>query len=125
MSFASSATIYFAQYIMNDLDLQGTLASTLYIVLLFGLVAALPIMMKIGKGNAMRIGLIISAIGYFMPQLVLRKTAVVAAMAVVGIGFGFITAPGRKLPSGCLDIWSVEKWSICNRNGKCCFLICK
>lgn len=93
MSFASSATIYFAQYIMNDLDLQGTLASTLYIVLLFGLVAALPIMMKIGKGNAMRIGLIISAIGYFMPQLVLRKTAVVAAMAVVGIGFGFITAP--------------------------------
>lgn len=93
MSFASSATIYFAQYIMNDLDLQGTLASTLYIVLLFGLVAALPVMMKIGKGNTMRIGLIISAIGYFMPQFILQKTAVVAAMAVVGIGFGFIAAP--------------------------------
>ena len=93
MSFASSATIYFAQYIMNDLDLQGTLSSTLYIVLLFGLVAALPVMMKIGKGNTMRIGLIISAIGYFIPQLTLQKPAVVGAMAIVGIGFGFIAAP--------------------------------
>lgn len=93
MSFASSATVYFAQYIMNDLDLQGTLSSTLYIVLLFGLVAALPVMMKIGKGNTMRIGLIISAIGYFIPQLTLQKPAVVGAMAIVGIGFGFIAAP--------------------------------
>ena len=93
MSFASSATVYFAQYIMNDLDLQGTLSSTLYIVLLFGLVAALPVMMKIGKGNTMRIGLIISAIGYFIPQLTLQKSAVVGAMAIVGIGFGFIAAP--------------------------------
>ncbi|MCB5891333.1 MFS transporter [Mediterraneibacter faecis] len=93
MSFASSATVYFAQYIMKDLDLQGTLSSTLYIVLLFGLVAALPVMMKIGKGNTMRIGLIISAIGYFIPQLTLQKSAVVGAMAIVGIGFGFIAAP--------------------------------
>ena len=93
MSFASSATVYFAQYIMNDLDLQGTLSSTLYIVLLFGLVAALPVMMKIGKGNTMRIGLIISAIGYFIPQLTLQKSAVVGAMAIVGIGFGLIAAP--------------------------------
>lgn len=93
MSFASSATVYFAQYIMKDLDLQGTLSSTLYIVLLFGLVAALPVMMKIGKGNTMRIGLIISAIGYFIPQLTLQKSAVVGAMAIVGIGFGFIVAP--------------------------------
>ena len=93
MSFASSATVYFAQYIMKDLDLQGTLSSTLYIVLLFGLVAALPVMMKIGKGNTMRIGLIISAIGYFIPQLTLQKPAVVGAMAIVGIGFGFIAAP--------------------------------
>lgn len=93
MSFASSATVYFAQYIMKDLDLQGTLSSTLYIVLLFGLVAALPVMMKIGKGNTMRIGLIISAIGYFIPQLTLQKSVVVGAMAIVGIGFGFIAAP--------------------------------
>ena len=93
MSFASSATVYFAQYIMKDLNLQGTLSSTLYIVLLFGLVAALPVMMKIGKGNTMRIGLIISAIGYFIPQLTLQKSAVVGAMAIVGIGFGFIAAP--------------------------------
>lgn len=93
MSFASSATVYFAQYIMKDLDLQGTLSSTLYIVLLFGLVAALPVMMKIGKENTMRIGLIISAIGYFIPQLTLQKSAVVGAMAIVGIGFGFIAAP--------------------------------
>ena len=93
MSFASSATVYFAQYIMKDLDLQGTLSSTLYIVLLFGLVAALLVMMKIGKGNTMRIGLIISAIGYFIPQLTLQKPAVVGAMAIVGIGFGFIAAP--------------------------------
>lgn len=93
MSFASSATVYFAQYIMKDLDLQGTLSSTLYIVLLFGLVAALLVMMKIGKGNTMRIGLIISAIGYFIPQLTLQKSAVVGAMAIVGIGFGFIAAP--------------------------------
>lgn len=93
MSFASSATVYFAQYIMKDLDLQGTLSSILYIVLLFGLVAALPVMMKIGKGNTMRIGLIISAIGYFIPQLTLQKSAVVGAMAIVGIGFGFIAAP--------------------------------
>lgn len=93
MSFASSATVYFAQYIMKDLDLQGTLSSTLYIVLLFGLVAALPVMMKIGKGNTMRIGLIISAIGYFIPQLTLQKSAVVGAMAIVGIGFGFFAAP--------------------------------
>lgn len=93
MSFASSATVYFAQYIMKDLDLQGTLSSTLYIVLLFGLVAALPVMMKIGKGNTMRIGLIISAIGYFIPQLTLQKSAAVGAMAIVGIGFGFIAAP--------------------------------
>lgn len=93
MSFASSATVYFAQYIMKDLDFQGTLSSTLYIVLLFGLVAALPVMMKIGKGNTMRIGLIISAIGYFIPQLTLQKSAVVGAMAIVGIGFGFIAAP--------------------------------
>lgn len=93
MSYASSATVYFAQYVMNDLDLQGTLASTLYVVLLFGIIGALPVMNKFGKRNTMTTGLIISAAGYFLPQLVLEKTAVTLAMAVVGIGFGFIAAP--------------------------------
>lgn len=93
MSYMASAVIYFAQYIMNDLNLQGTLSSILYIVLLFGLAAALPVMMKFGKGNTMRVGLLISAAGFFAPQIFLQKNAVVAAMAVVGMGFGFIAAP--------------------------------
>ena len=37
MSYASSATVYFAQYVMEDISLQGTLASVLYIVLLVGI----------------------------------------------------------------------------------------
>ena len=86
MSYMASAVIYFAQYIMNDLNLQGALSSILYIVLLFGLAGALPVMMKLGKGNTMRIGLIISALGFFAPQFFLQKNAVVAAMAVVGMG---------------------------------------
>lgn len=93
MSYASSATIYFAQYVMNDLDLQGTLASTLYVVLLVGIIAAIPVMNKFGKRNTMTTGLMISAVGYFLPQFILQKTAVTIAMAIVGIGFGFIAAP--------------------------------
>lgn len=93
MSYASSATVYFAQYIMEDIDLQGTLTSILYAVLLIGIVAALPVMIKIGKRNTMAIGLAISAVGWFMPQIALEKSSVIAASAIVGIGFGFIAAP--------------------------------
>jgi GPH family glycoside/pentoside/hexuronide:cation symporter len=93
MSYASSATVYFAQYIMEDIDLQGTLTSILYAVLLIGIVAALPVMIKIGKRNTMAIGLAISAVGWFMPQIALEKNSVIAASAIVGIGFGFIAAP--------------------------------
>ena len=93
MSYASSATVYFAQYVMEDISLQGTLASVLYIVLLVGIILALPVMTKIGKRNTMAIGLAISAVGWFLPQITLEKTIVIAASAIVGIGFGFIAAP--------------------------------
>ena len=93
MSYASSATVYFAQYVMEDISLQGTLASVLYVVLLVGIILALPVMTKIGKRNTMAIGLAISAVGWFLPQITLEKTIVIAASAIVGIGFGFIAAP--------------------------------
>ena len=93
MTYSSSATIYFSQYILDDLDMQGKISSILYGVLLVGIVAALPVMNKFGKRNTMAIGLIVSAIGWFMPQFSLDKTYVIVAAAVIGVGFGFIAAP--------------------------------
>lgn len=93
MSYASSATIYFAQYIMKDINIQGTLTSLLYSVLIGGIVLALPVMNHFGKRFTMSIGLLISAFGWFMPQISLHKSFVIVASAVIGIGFGFIAAP--------------------------------
>lgn len=107
MSYSSSSTIYFAQYIMNDLNLQGTLTSVLYIVLLVGIIFALPVMNKLGKRNTMAIGLIISAIGWFLPGLALKKAFVIFASAIVGLGFGFIAAPAGSFLQDTLTygIW--------------------
>lgn len=125
MSYASSATVYFAQYVMEDISLQGTLASVLYIVLLVGIILALPVMTKIGKRNTMAIGLAISAVGWFLPQITLEKTIVIAASAIEGIGFGFIAGTCGKLSAGYTYLWNLEERCDSNRNGKCSVLFCK
>lgn len=92
-SYASSVTVYFAQYIMNDLNLQGTLSTMMYLFIILGIVAALPVMIRVGKRPVMMIGFMISAFGWLMPQILLKESFVTAASVVVGIGFGFIAAP--------------------------------
>lgn len=92
-SYASSVTVYFAQYIMNDINMQGTLTTLLYLVIIIGIICALPLMIRFGKRPLMAIGFAISAFGWFMPQISLNKTFVTVAAAVVGFGFGCIAAP--------------------------------
>lgn len=93
MTYSMSVTVYFAQYILNDIDMQGTLTSMLYVFILIGIVLILPVMQRIGKRNTMAIGLVVSAVGWFMPQFSLNHGFVTAAAIVVGIGFGCIAAP--------------------------------
>lgn len=93
MSYASSVTVYFAQYILNNVDMQGTITTVMYVVILVGIVAALPVMMKFGKRIVMIIGLAIACIGWMMPAFSLNETFVTAAAAVIGFGFGTIAAP--------------------------------
>ena len=92
-SYVSSVVVYFSQYILNDLDMQGTLASVLYIMVLVGIAAALPVMNKKGKRFTMALGLLIAAIGWFMPQLSTQKNFVTTASLVAGFGFGCIAVP--------------------------------
>lgn len=92
-SYASSVMVYFAQYIMGDLNLQRTLSTLMYLFIILGIVTALPVMIHLGKRPVMAVGFIISAFGWFMPQISLNKTFVAAASVVVGIGFGCIAAP--------------------------------
>ena len=92
-SYVSSVVVYFSQYILGDLDMQGTLASTLYVMVLVGIIAALPIMNRMGKRFTMALGLIIAAIGWIMPQFCIRKIYVTAASLIAGAGFGCIAAP--------------------------------
>ena len=47
---------YILQYVMGGYQSSGTLASVLYIVLLVGIILALPVMTKIEKRNTMAIG---------------------------------------------------------------------
>lgn len=68
-SYASSVTIYFAQYIMNNIDMQGTLSTLLYVVIIVGILCALPVMIRLGKRFTMVVGFAISAFGWFMPQI--------------------------------------------------------
>lgn len=93
MAYSTSATVYFAQYILNNLDMQGTLTTLMYVFILIGIILVLPIMQKIGKRNTMAMGLLISAVGWIMPQFNLNTGYVTAAAVVVGIGFGCIAAP--------------------------------
>ena len=92
-SYVSSVVVYFSQYILGDLDMQGTLASTLYVMVLVGIIAALPIMNRMGKRFTMALGLIIAAIGWIMPQFCIRKIYVTAASLIAGAGVGCIAAP--------------------------------
>lgn len=56
-------------------------------VIIIGIVCALPLMIKFGKRPLMAIGFTIGAFGWFMPQISLNKTFVTIAAAIVGFGF--------------------------------------
>ncbi len=93
MSFSASATVYFAQYIMGEVELQGTLGTMLYLMVIVGIGCAVPVMNKFGKRTTMAIGFTISTMGWLMPQFSLQRGYVIFAMAVAGLGFGCIAAP--------------------------------
>lgn len=93
MGITGNTTVYFAQYVLNTVDLQGTLSAVLNLALVPSAILSIILMGKYGKRNLMMAGTIFTAIVSILPALNQSVGVCVIASALKGIGLGLAAAP--------------------------------
>lgn len=94
MGATSGTTVYYAQYVAGNLDLQGSITSVYTITMLAALIVTILFVIgKIGKRNTMIVGMLIAVVGYFMPVITNTPVMLHVGAALRGIGFGISSVP--------------------------------
>ena len=93
MNIAGSCLVYFADYVMGDIDLQAILNLAQYLGLLIGIFVAMPIMVKHGKRFPIVIGTTMGIVATIPMILTTDSTIYMICMALKGLGMGISFAP--------------------------------
>lgn len=93
MNIGSSSLVYFADYVMGDINLQSTLYVPQALGMLLGIVISIPLMKKMGKRFPMILGMILGII-FNIPMILSKNiTLCIVCMAIKGLCFGISAAP--------------------------------
>ncbi|GAA0792734.1 MFS transporter [Faecalicatena orotica] len=94
MGATSGTTVYYAQYVAGNLDLQASITQLYTVTMLAALIITLVFIVgRIGKRNTIIIGSAIAAIGYALPLLANSPMALHIGGVLRGIGFGISSVP--------------------------------
>lgn len=89
-----SATVYYTQYILGDLDLQATVSSLYTLSMLPALIITIAFIVgKLGKRNTLLAGMVMSAAGYLLPLISNRTEFMLIGAVLRGVGFGVAGVP--------------------------------
>jgi len=97
MSISSSTVVYFAQFVLGDVDMQSTLNSFLSIGMVPSLLLSIALMPKLGKRNLMLIGMSVNLVGCLLPLLSYDYMLLNVSSVIKGLGYGFAAAPMGSL----------------------------
>lgn len=100
----SGANIYYAEYVLGNKDLVGTLTMTSFLPLLLGMVVLAPVVKNLGKRNAMLIGIVIGIVGSFIMMINPESlTIVIAGSVIKGFGMAPIAASGFAMLADTIE----------------------
>lgn len=112
LTINSTMAVYFAQYIMNNLDAQGVIVSLISVTAIPGTIISLPLMTRLGKRNVMLAGLGVNLIGCLMPVFSLNTMVIYISCIIKGLGYGISAGP---MGSIIQDTITYGEW----KNGFC------
>lgn len=91
---SNGTTVYYTQYVMNDLNLQSSITQIYTLTMLAAMMVTIAfIILKLGKRNTIILGTIIAAIGYALPLFANSPAALHIGGALRGVGFGISSVP--------------------------------
>lgn len=94
MGATSGTTVYYAEHVAGNLNLQGSITSIYTVTMLVALVLTILFVIgHLGKRNTIIVGSLIAAIGYFLPILTNTPAMLHVGAALRGIGFGISSVP--------------------------------
>ena len=97
MILSGGSTIYFAEFVLKDVDLQATLNSVMNLALIPAAVVSIALMGKIGKRNMMLLGMGITLVSALIPLISLTPTVCIVSAALKGVSFGMTGAPAGSI----------------------------
>jgi GPH family glycoside/pentoside/hexuronide:cation symporter len=97
-SIVMGSAVYYAQYVLGDPYVYGSLSTALYIAMFIGVISTSLFIKKFGKRNTALIGIVIliagTVVGGLLPHTELITTV---TLAVRGFGVGFPSALGAAM----------------------------
>ena len=93
MAAASSAPIYYCQYVLGNLDLQSTVSSLYTLSMLPTLFITIAFVGKLGKRNTLLLGMVISVVGWILPVVSNATIIMIVGAVLRGVGFGIAGVP--------------------------------
>ena len=103
----ASSNIYFAQFVLNDVNQQPIMTIALSLSLIPAAIISIALMGKFGKRNMMLVGLIFFALSSLLPLLGLNALMSTISMALKGVGLGLASAPTYSI---VLDALTYGEW---------------
>lgn len=94
MGATSGTTVYYAQYVAGDLDLQSTITNVYTISMLAALLVTIAFIIgRLGKKKTIVIGSLVAAAGYIIPAFSHSVPLVLGSAAIRGIGLAIASVP--------------------------------
>lgn len=94
MGATSGTTVYYAEHVAGNLELQGSITSIYTLTMLAALLVTIVLIIgRLGKRNTIILGMTIAVVGYFLPVITHTPLMLHVGGALRGIGFGISSVP--------------------------------
>lgn len=94
MGATSGTTVYYAEHVAGNLELQGSITSIYTLTMLAALLITIVLIIgRLGKRNTIILGMGIAVVGYFLPVITHTPLMLHVGGALRGIGFGISSVP--------------------------------
>lgn len=107
-TFVMGAALFYAQFVLGDVDSYSSLSGALYIAMFIGVIATFIFIKKLGKRNTAIIGLVVLAAGTILAGILPKTVSnTTITMIIRGFGCGFPSALGTAVLQ---DTLTYGKW---------------
>ena len=94
LAATAGTTVYYAEHVAGNLDLQGSITQIYTLTMLAALIVTLVLLIgRLGKRNTVLVGMVFSVIGFFLPVLSHTPTMLHLGAGLRGIGIGIASVP--------------------------------